>query len=161
MPRGRHSPLTAQPRSGRTRKIRQMNWRPDIVQVLITNNVGGGENGTPRSIFIVSEIDRFGRLLDPGDFVKTIQIYPDHVLWTAELPGVDDVTHHLPFVGITRTGVHLDSSILISLGGVAAQVGNIDLPPVGLVAARNKPVAVVGVHDHGKPHLLEVVVATG
>jgi len=48
-----------------------------------------------------------------------------------------------------------------SFGGGAAQVGNVDQPPIGLVAARDKPVAVVRVHDHGKPHLLEVVAATG
>jgi len=90
-----------------------MSWRPDIVQVLVTNNIGGGENGTPRTIFIVGEIDRFGGLLDSGYLVKTIQVGADHVLWTAELPGVDHVTHHLSFVGITLTGVNLDPSILV------------------------------------------------
>src|ERR1051326_4971563 len=117
-----------------------MRRRPELVQVLVTNDVGGGENGSPQSIFIIGEIDCFGGYLDSGDLVKAIQIDADHVFWVAELPGVDHVTDHLSFVGITLTGVNLDPSILVQLGGGAAQVGNVDLPPVRLVAARNKPV---------------------
>src|SRR5205814_7010287 len=84
MPRRRDSPFTAQPRGGRSRRIRQMNWRPDVIQVAAANNIGGGENGTPRTIFIVGEIDRCGGLLDSGYLLKTIQVDADPVLWTAE-----------------------------------------------------------------------------
>src|SRR5439155_14762282 len=135
MPCSRYSPFTAQPPGGRSRRIRQMNWRPDIVQVLVPDNIGSRKNRTPRSIFIAGEIDCFRRLLDSGYLVKTIQIDADHVLWTAELPCIDHVTHHLPFVGITLTGVNLDPSILVSLRGVAAQVWDVDQPPIGFVAA--------------------------
>src|SRR5207247_9069966 len=115
MPRSRHSPFTAQPRGGRSRKIRQMNWRPDIVQVLVTYNIGGSENGTPRTVFVVGEIDGFGGLLDSGYLVKTIQIDSDHVLWAAELPCVDQVAHHLSFVGIALPSGIFDPSMLVTL----------------------------------------------
>src|SRR6185369_16304998 len=115
-----------------------MTWRPDIIQVIVANNLGGGKNGTPRAVFIVREIDRFGGLLDSGSFVNAIQLGAGHVPWTAKLPRVDHVTNHLPFVGITRTGVNLDSSILVSDGAGAAQAGNKNLPPKRLVTARNK-----------------------
>ena len=138
-----------------------MSWRPDIVQVGAANNIGDSENGAPRSAFIVREIDRFRGLLDSGYLVKTIQIDANHVPWAAELPRVDDVTHHLPFVGITRTGVNFDPSILVADGSGAAQVWDIDLPPIRLVAARNEPGAVVGVQDHGQTQLPEIAVAIG
>ena len=102
-----------------------MNWRPDVIQVAAANNTGGGKNRAPRTVFIVGEIDRCGGLLDSGDLVKTIQIEADHVLWTAELPGVDHVTHHLPFVRITLAGVNLDPSVLVLCGSGAAQVWDV------------------------------------
>jgi hypothetical protein len=138
-----------------------MTWRPDIIQVVVANNLGGGKNGTPRAVFIIGEIDGFSGLQDSGSFVNPIQLGAGHVSWTAELPRVDHVTNHLPLVGITRTGVNLDSSILVSDSAGAPQAGNKNLPPKRLVTARNKLVVVVRVHHHGQAHLLEIVVATG
>ena len=81
--------------------------------------------------------------MDSGYFVKAIEFGAGLVSWAAELPRVDHVTHHLPFVGITRTSINLDPSILVSGGGGAAQVWDVDLPPIRLVPAWNEAVVIL------------------
>src|SRR5262249_718398 len=75
----------------------------------------------------------------------------------AELPGVVHVADHLPLVGIARTGVDPDPAILVAYSSGAAKVRNKNLPPVRIVAARHNT-GFVPIHNHGKAHLLEIVV---
>ena len=90
-----------------------MSGTPDVIQIERADNVRKGEDGTPRSALVVGEIDRLSGLLEPAHVPKPGKLRAGHVLGTAELPGVDHVTDHLPFVRITWTGVNLDPSVLV------------------------------------------------
>src|SRR5438876_10400223 len=92
---------------------------------------------------VIGKIDRFDGLLDSAQECEANYFPACHVLGTAELPGVDYITDHLPFVRIAGTGVNLDSSVLVSRGAGTPKGRNVQPPPMRLVAAGNKPVIII------------------
>src|SRR6266700_2041404 len=116
-----------------------MTGTPDIIQINRADNVGNGEGRTPRGALVVGKINRFDGLLGSAQECKANYFPARHVLGTAELPGIDYVTDHLPFVRIARTSVNLDSSVLVSVVAGTSKRRNVQLPPMRLVDPRNKP----------------------
>src|SRR5436190_20985671 len=93
---------------------------PNIILEVGTNYAEVRDNRTPRAIFVVRKINGVNRSLDARYVRKTGQLRPNHVRWTAELPGIGYVTDQLPLIGIARTRVH--SNLFVITGHAAAQV---------------------------------------
>src|SRR5262245_38071724 len=119
-----------------------MNGTPDVIQIERADDVCQGENRTPRGALVVGKIDRLGRLLDFGHGREADQLKAGHVLRAAELPRVHHVTDHLSLVRITLTGVNLNPPVLILSGAGPAEEGNVQSPPMRLVAAGNARVVI-------------------
>lgn len=139
--------------------VGQVRWGPNVVQVISTNHGFGGENRSPGTVLVIRQIDRIGGCLSAGDFVCALEFAADHIARGGEIPGVDDVADQLAFVGVAHAGVNLDAAILIAHGAIASEVRIEDLPPEGIVAARERAVVFVRIHNHGETHLLEVIEA--
>src|SRR5262245_19986202 len=69
MPCSRYALFTAQTCSGRRRRVRQMSWRPNIVEFVVSNNLSSGEYRTPRTVFIIGKIKRYLVRFGCGTFV--------------------------------------------------------------------------------------------
>src|SRR5216117_620612 len=138
-----------------------MSRTPDVIQIDRADHVRNGEDRTPRGALVVGKIDRLDGVLDSAHDCSANYFRAGHIPGSAELPGVDYVTDHLPFVRIAWTGVNLDSSVLVSSGAGTSKGWNVQLPPMRRVAAGNLTVVIIRVHDHGQAHLLQIVVAVG
>src|SRR5216117_365849 len=138
-----------------------MSRTPDVIQIDRADHVRNGEDRTPRGALVVGKIDRLDGVLDSAHDCSANYFRAGHVPGTAELPGVDYVTDHLPFVRIAWTGVNLDPSVLISGRAGTSKGRNVQPPPMRRIAPRNIPVVIIRVHDHGQTQLLEIVVAVG
>ena len=130
-----------------------MTDRPDIVQVVASDNRCLSKNRASQAAFIIREVNRFGGLLNSFDFLKASQLGTGHVLQAAKLPGIHHITDQLLLIGITGAGINLNAILLVSGGFVATESGNIYLPPVRGVAASDYAI-VISVHQHREPHLL-------
>src|SRR5216117_3048873 len=117
-----------------------MSRTPDVIQIDRADNVRNGEDRTPRGALVIGKIDRFDGLLDSAQECEANYFPACHVLGTAELPGVDYITDHLPFVRIAGTGVNFDSCVLVPGGAGTSKGRDEQLPPIRRIAARNSPV---------------------
>src|SRR5436305_10595139 len=127
-----------------------MTGTPDVIQINRADNIRNGEDRTPRGALVVGKIDRLDGLLDSTHVRKADELRACHVPGTAELPGVDYVADHLPFVRITWAGVNLDPSVLVPGRAGPSKGRNVQPPPMRRVAARNTSVVIIRVHDHGQ-----------
>src|SRR5688572_3680599 len=105
--------------------IGQVTGGPHIIEVGAPDNVPCRENRPPGSVLIVGKVNRFAGLLKTSEFVGSVECASRVVPQAGELPRVDDVTNHLPFIGISRAGVDLHSVVLVPLGRCSAEIWNV------------------------------------